>query len=137
MAQAKSKDQKSTSALGEQASTMLNNPSLYVQNLMGEPLFYEWCHGAFWAFLGDESDLESKVKALINVTDFADLEVNTKALETFKLFLDRPYCNWLEKCAAAAHSVYPRPVPYVDERQLKIDVINAGINEQMEQMVMR
>ena len=95
------------------------------------------CKGAFWGLLTDQADLESKIKFLLEIDDFASLNTNEKAVKTFELFLGRPFTAWLEKRTAAAHSMYQTPVPYIDERQLKIDVINAGINEQMAQMFAR
>lgn len=106
-----------------------------IQQIIKTPQFYEWCKGAFWGLLTDQVDLESKIKFLLEIDDFASLNTNEKAVKTFELFLGRPFTAWLEKRTAAAHSMYQTPVPYIDERQLKIDVINAGINEQMAQMI--
>ncbi|HPH05834.1 MAG TPA: hypothetical protein PL131_08175 [Methylotenera sp.] len=105
-----------------------------IQQIIRTPLFYEWCKGAFWGLLKDQSDLENKIKNLIEIDDFTSLDTDEGAVKGFELFLGRPYTAWLEKRSAAAHSMYQTPVPFIDERQLKIDVINAGINEQMAPM---
>ncbi|PPD55380.1 MAG: hypothetical protein CTY12_00980 [Methylotenera sp.] len=102
-----------------------------VQQIVRTPLFYEWCQGAFWGALKGQADLESKIKNLIEIDDFASLDTDEGALKGFELFLGRPYAAWLEKRKAAAQSHYQTSVPFIDERQLKIDVINAGINQQM------
>ncbi len=108
---------------GAQLSTS-NTPSQIIQDLMNEPLFYQWCQGAFWAFLADQTDLENKVKNLLGIDDVASLDSDKKAVKTFELFLGRPYRAWLEKRVAGANSVYQYPVPFLDEHQLKKDIIN-------------
>ncbi|MDO9205613.1 hypothetical protein [Methylotenera sp.] len=134
MAQLKNTQSMADAGAQLSASTM---PSQIIHNLMNEPLFYQWCQGAFWVFPVDQTDFENKVKNLLGVKDFSSLDSDTKAVKTFEIFLDRPYRAWLEKRTAGANSVYQYPVPYLDEHQLKKDIINAAINEQFAEVVMR
>lgn len=90
-----------------------SKPSEMVIQLLQEPLFYQWCQGAFWALLTDQKDLSDKIKYLLAINDFTVLDKQAEVFKTFELFLGRPFRVWYEKRALQANSMYQIPVAFI------------------------